>query len=118
MDVVLIDDSRQYLLTTQQILEKQGLKIGTISDPSEAVQQLISLQPKLIVLDVMMPGLDGFTLLKQIKEEPALSSTSVVILSGKVFATDQKKALALGADKYLTKPILARKLVKEIQAYL
>jgi CheY-like chemotaxis protein len=64
----------------------------------------------------MMPGMDGFTLLKKIKSHHALSSIPIFILTGKAFPPDTKKALSMGADRFLTKPITSKILLEEIRS--
>jgi len=118
IDIVLIDDNQIHLQTTGRILQNYGYSVQTLSDPLTSLQALPDLQPGIIILDIMMPGMDGFHLLKSIKEIPDFQNIPVLILSGKQFAPDKRKALALGADEYLTKPLNSRNLVTEIKKYI
>jgi CheY-like chemotaxis protein len=118
VDIVLIDDNDMHLETTSLLLEKNGFSVKCISDSTKAISFLTDVKPSLVILDIMMPGLDGFTLLKSIKENALLKDTPVVILSGKPFIPEQRKALALGAEMYLTKPIRGQLLIEKIQPYL
>ena len=79
---------------------------------------MTEVKPQLVILDIMMPGLDGFTLLKSIKENSVLKEIPVIILSGKPFIPEQRKALALGAEMYLTKPIRSQLLLEKVEPYL
>jgi len=118
VDIVLIDDNIQHLETTEQLLNKNSLRTQILSEPQNALNFLQSNSPRLIILDIMMPGLDGFTLLRDIKADDELKNIPVIILSGKGFPPDKRKALSLGAEKYLTKPIQSQKLLDEIQTFL
>lgn len=117
-DIILIDDSIQHLQTTFHLLSNVGLKVTTISDPLQAIAAVEADIPKLIIMDIMMPGIDGFALLKQIKENSLTKSIPVIILSGKVFPPDMKKAITLGAEKYLNKPINSAQLIEELKPYI
>jgi len=118
VDIVLIDDNIQHLETTRQLLNKNGLQTQSVSEPQNALKFLLASQPRLIVLDIMMPEVDGFSLLREIKANEVLKNIPVIILSGKGFPPDKRKALLLGAEKYLTKPIQSQKLLHEIQTFL
>jgi CheY-like chemotaxis protein len=115
---MLIDDNHQHLETTAQLFNHEGYKTKTISHPESALEQIAGDQPRLIVLDIMMPGVDGFSLLRAIKNDVRTSGIPVIILSGKVFMPDKKKAISLGAAKFLTKPIHSDLLLNEIKEYL
>ncbi len=118
IDIILIDDSEQHLHTASHLLADAGLNVKTLSNPLEAVSFIKLNQPRLVIMDIMMPGMDGFSLLKTIKEDEAIHSIPVIILSGKVFPPDKKKALKLGAEKFLTKPINSSSLLKVLKEYL
>lgn len=117
-DIILIDDNQQHLETTGQLFLHLGFVTETLSNPDGAIEFIINHLPKLIILDIMMPGIDGFSLLKNIKADARTAAIPVIIFSGKVFPPDKKKALALGATKFLTKPINTTKLLDEIKPFL
>ncbi len=118
VDIVLIDDNDIHLENTSLLLQKNKYVVKCISDSTKAVSLLTEEKPELIILDIMMPGLDGFTLLKSIKENTILKEIPVIILSGKPFLPEQRKALALGAEMYLTKPIRNQQLLEKVKPYL
>ncbi len=117
-DIVLIDDNEIHLQTTGRILQNYGFTVEILSNPVQSLKILPNINPRVIILDIMMPGMDGFHLLKSIRELPDFQEIPVLILSGKQFAPDKRKALALGAKEYLTKPVNSRKLITEIKKYL
>ncbi len=117
-DIVLIDDNEIHLQTTRRILQNYGFSVETLSDPVQSLELLPVINPRVIILDIMMPGMDGFHLLKSIKELPQFTDIPVIILSGKQFSPDKRKALALGAKEYLTKPVNSRDLISEIKKHI
>lgn len=117
-DIVIIDDNAQHAENTSQLLMHHGYQSSCVLNPENALDEIKNSRPKLILLDIMMPGIDGFTLLKNLKEEQETASIPVIILSGKVFPPDKKKAQALGAEKFLTKPIRSQLLLNEVKPYL
>lgn len=110
--LVADDDSRIVKFLTVR-LGASGYEVLTASNGLEAVEKVQSQEPDLVVLDVVMPGLDGFDTLKQIR---ALSAVPVIILSAKESSTDRIKGLELGADDYLVKPFSPDELVARIEA--
>jgi DNA-binding response OmpR family regulator len=118
VDILLIDDSEMHVNTLKKLLDLKGFKVEALLDPSHAITQIETIQPKLVILDIMMPGLDGLSLLSQLKAHRKTSEIPIVILTGKMFPPEKKKALTLGAVKYLTKPIASDSLLEEIKPYL
>lgn len=117
-DIVIIDDNEDHLQATTHLFKARGLNSIAISNPERALEILGSIQPKLIILDIMMPGIDGFSLLKKLKSDARLSRIPTVVLSGKVFPPDRRRAIQLGAEKFIPKPINSGKLIEEISPYL
>lgn len=117
-DICIIDDSREYLESAVQLIQHHGYSALTIQDPKEALSSLRKMRPRLIMLDIMMPHLDGFSLLKKIKNNVTLHDIPVIIVSGKVFLPEKKRAKGLGAEAFLTKPVSAKDLIGEIKKYL
>ena len=117
-DIIIIDDSEMHLESATTLFDHEGYSSIAVSDPEKAFTEIKGSLPRLVLLDIMMPGVDGFSLLKQIKTDKETKSIPVLVLTGKVFPPDQRKALALGAEKYLTKPISSKSLLEEIRTYL
>ena len=117
-DILVIDDNISHLETVTEYFAHHGYQTATISDPREAIDTIIEKKPKIILLDIMMPYMDGLTLLKKIKDNQDINSIPVIVLSGKIFPPEMKKAIALGAVKYLTKPVKSSELLTLIQEYL
>ena len=117
-DILIIDDNVSHLETVTEYFDYNGYQATTLSDPREAITKITEIKPKIILLDIMMPYMDGLTLLKKIKEIDEIKEIPVIILSGKIFPPEMKKAISLGAEKYLTKPVKSSDLLAFVQEYL
>lgn len=111
--VLIVDDEPRILKFLNIKLKASGYEVITANGGQEALAQVQAQDPDLLVLDVLMPGMDGFETLKQIR---AFSSVPVIILSAKEANVDKIKGLKLGADDYLAKPFNPDELVARIEA--
>lgn len=111
--VLVVDDEPRILKFLIVRLKFAGYEVLTASGGMEALEQLQAQEPDMLVLDVVMPGMDGFETLRQIR---AFSSVPVIILSAKETNSDKIKGLELGADDYLAKPFSPDELVARIEA--
>jgi len=116
--IVIVDDEPNIVMTLEYAFKKHDYKVYIARDGSEALEILKRVIPEVIILDIMMPKVDGYQTLKLIKENNKLNNTKVVFLTAKNKASDIEKGLKLGADKYLTKPFSVKKIVSEINALL
>ena len=116
--ILIVDDEPNIVMTLEYALKKQEYDVFIARDGQEAMQILATTLPDLVLLDIMMPEVDGYQTLRYIKAQPELRHTKVVFLSAKNRAADIEKGLALGADKYLTKPFSPKKVIAEIQTLL
>jgi DNA-binding response OmpR family regulator len=111
--VLVVDDESRIIKFLDVKLKASGYEVLTASNGAEALAMVQTQEPDLIVLDVIMPGMDGFETLKQIR---ALSAVPVIILSAVEGNMDKIKGLKLGADDYLAKPFNPDELVARIEA--
>ncbi len=118
IDVLMIDDNDLQLEYLTDLLKKHGLVAQTLNDSTKAVDTMVQVKPKLVILDLMMPQLDGFSVLKRMRENKSLESIPVIIYTGKYYPIDEKKAKNLGANSYLVKPLKGSLLVEEIKKYI
>ncbi|WP_339623846.1 response regulator [uncultured Winogradskyella sp.] len=116
--IIIVDDEPNIVMTLEYTFKKHNFEVYIARDGSEALEILKSVIPDVIMLDVMMPKVDGYQTLKLIKENKQLKHTKVVFLTAKNKASDIEKGLKLGADKYLTKPFSVKKIVSEINALI
>jgi DNA-binding response OmpR family regulator len=111
--VLLVDDEQRILDFLNSKLRASGYEVITASNGMEALEQIQAREPDLMVLDVMMPKMDGFETLQQLR---SFSSVPVIILSAKGTNADEVKGLDLGADDYLAKPFSPDELIARIEA--
>jgi two-component system KDP operon response regulator KdpE len=109
--VLIADDEQRILFFLKSRLKASGYEVLTASNGLEAVEQVHAQEPDLVVLDVMMPEMNGFEALKQIR---ASYSVPVIVLSARESSADKVKGLDLGADDYLAKPFSPDELVKPL----
>ena len=113
--ILLVDDERSILDVVTAYLTPEGYQVFTAVDGPSALKAARSFKPDLIVLDVMLPGMDGVEVLSQLRRE---SPVYVILLTAKAEETDKIVGLSVGADDYLTKPFSPRELVARIKAAL
>jgi DNA-binding response OmpR family regulator len=112
---LVIDDEPNVREIVQAYLEREGFEVQTASTGTMGLQYISDLEPQLIVLDVMLPGIDGIEILKRIRP---LNRTPVLLLTARAEELDRVLGLELGADDYLTKPFSPRELVARVKAIL
>ena len=116
--ILLVDDEPNIIMALEYALKKQNFEVYIARDGKEALQILESNTPDIVLLDIMMPNVDGYQTLAYIKEKTHLKSTKVIFLTAKNKASDVEKGLKLGADKYLIKPFSVKKIIAEIEELL
>ena len=104
LKVLVCDDEKNIVRLIQVNLERQGHHVVTAYDGREALEKVISEKPDLILLDVMMPYVDGIEVLKTIRKNPETAKIPVIMLTVKAQQGDDLKGLAAGANMYMTKP--------------
>ncbi|MAJ30875.1 MAG: DNA-binding response regulator [Gammaproteobacteria bacterium] len=112
---LLIDDDQKLGDLLKNYLKSYDIDLSAINDPRKAIDTIKHLGPDLLILDVMMPHINGFELCKMIREE---SDTPIIILSARGESDEKVKGIDLGADDYLSKPFEARELVARIHSLL
>jgi CheY-like chemotaxis protein len=116
---ILIADDEVYMLRLLEMtFKKGGYAVVSCRDGQEALAQAVSALPQLIVLDVMMPGLDGLGALRQLKGNAATRDIPVVVLSAKGHALTKVEAEQAGAVMFLAKPFSPNQLLSEVQKFL
>ncbi|MEM6685289.1 MAG: response regulator [Bacteroidota bacterium] len=112
--ILIVDDEPNIVMSLEYAFKKQQFEVFIARDGSEALEILQHQIPNVVLLDIMMPNVDGYQTLTKIRENDSLQHTKVVFLTAKNKASDIEKGLQLGADKYLTKPFSVKKIVSEI----
>ncbi len=103
--ILIVDDISTHLLLLQTILHDEGYETGITDDPKDVIDLLLKSEYHVVLLDIMMPGMDGFQVLEKIKMQKELSHLNVIIISAKTDSGSIKKALEKGAFDYISKPI-------------
>jgi DNA-binding NarL/FixJ family response regulator len=116
--LLLIDDDPNLILLVKDYLEFRGYNVDTAENGREALELLDNLVPDMIICDVMMPEMDGYTLVKHIREEPVTNRIPVLFLSAKGQSQDRVKGLNEGADVYMSKPFEPEELVAQVESSL
>ena len=113
--ILVIDDDRNILAIIEMYLKKEGYEVVTCERGDTAIDAFRKAAPSLVVLDVMLPGMDGWEVLAKLREE---SSVPVIMLTAKGDTTDRIQGLDLGADDYMAKPFEAKELIARIKAVM
>jgi DNA-binding response OmpR family regulator len=116
--VLVVDDQPHIVRLIQVNLEKVGFQVATASDGVEGIQKVREVQPDLVILDVIMPRKDGFEVLREIKGDPELEETPVIMLTVKTHNADIVEGLKEGAELYLPKPFHPKELVSLVKRVL
>lgn len=113
--VLVVDDERHIVRLVQVNLERQGYEVLTAYDGVECLEKAKAEKPDLIVLDVMMPRMDGFEALQRLKTDPETSQIPVIMLTARAQDRDVLKGYQYGADLYLTKPFSPLELISLVK---
>jgi DNA-binding response OmpR family regulator len=116
--ILVVEDDAGLQKLVKTALEGAGYKVHQAYDGQEGLQAALELIPDLILLDIMMPKLDGRDVLVRLKKESTTSAIPVVILSARTMELDRRVGLELGADDYMEKPFTISKLLKHVKARL
>jgi len=116
--ILIVDDEPNIVMTLEYTFKKSNYEVFIARDGQEALDILKTNYPDVIILDIMMPMVDGFATLEQIRKDDNLQHTKVMFLSAKNKESDIEKGLALGADAYMTKPFSIKKVVEKVEELL
>ena len=118
MKILLIDDSSVNNLLLQNIFEDEGYDVQTAFSGREGLEKIDIDKPDLVVLDIMMPRMDGFEVLKQIISNPGTKNIPVIMLTAKKDSSDEELARKIGAVDYMTKPVDIENTLQRIRKFL
>ncbi len=116
--VYVVDDDASTLLTLKYFLEEYGAIVKTSESSPEALEDIIKEKPRLVILDLMMPEMDGLDMVRLLRQEPELEDLKIVIFSAKPYEHDKQRALSFGADGYITKPLLDEVFIETVERIL
>ncbi|MGI6193025.1 MAG: response regulator transcription factor [Christensenellales bacterium] len=113
--ILMIDDDKNICRIVTLYLEKEGFKVETVNNGTEGLKRFRELSPAMVLLDVMLPGMDGWQICREIREE---SDVPIIMLTAKGEVFDKILGLELGADDYLAKPFDTKELVARVKAVI
>lgn len=114
--VLVVDDEPSIVEVLEYNLTREGFDVITAGNGHEAIAKARSNNPDVVVLDLMMPGLDGLGVCRQLRSEPRTKSTRIIMLTAKGEETDEIVGFNMGADDYVTKPFRVKPLMERVKA--
>jgi two-component system cell cycle response regulator DivK len=116
--ILAVDDNPLNLALLRAVLKSRGYDLRMVQNADEALAALPGFQPRLILMDLQLPGQDGLSLTRQLRGDPAFASIVIIAVTSYAMKGDRERALAAGCDDYVTKPIDTRALPALIARYL
>ncbi len=116
--ILVVDDEPRIVQITHDYLERAGFRVVSAGDGERALRLAREERPSLIVLDLMLPGMDGLDVTRVVRHDPVLAPIPIIMLTARVEEADKLIGLELGADDYLAKPFSPRELVARVRAVL
>jgi DNA-binding response OmpR family regulator len=116
--VLVVDDEQHIIELVQMYLEQDGFRVIAAQDGEDALRQIARERPALVVLDLMLPAVDGWEVCKRVRADEQLADTAILMLTARDDDVDKIVGLEIGADDYLTKPFNPRELVARVKAIL
>lgn len=116
--VLIVDDEPNIVLSLEFLLQQKGYRLSLASDGETAWRTLLADPPDLVLLDVMLPGLDGFEICRRLRGDRRFDRTRIILLTARGREVDRLQGEDLGADLYITKPFSTRELVQEVERCL
>ncbi len=116
--ILVVDDNRVNLKLARVLLESEGYEVHTAADATEAIAVLKDFQPRLILMDLQLPGTDGLSLARRLKADLRTRDITILALTAYAMKGDEERARAAGCDGYIAKPIDTRRLAETIAAHI
>jgi DNA-binding response OmpR family regulator len=116
--ILIVDDEPNIVISLEFLMMREGHEVRVARDGEAGLAAVRTHRPDLVVLDVMMPKLDGFAVLEAVRSDPDLAGTRILMLTAKGREAEQNKGLALGADAYMSNPFSTRDLVEKVKELL
>jgi two-component system cell cycle response regulator DivK len=116
--ILILDDNAANLKLARVLLQVEGYAVRTATDAEDAIRQLSTFTPRMILMDIQLPGMDGLELTRRLKADDATKDIVILALTAYAMKGDEEKARAAGCDGYIAKPIDVRSLPKVIAQHL
>ena len=118
LEILVVDDEPNIVLSLEFLLKKEGFRVRTATNGEEALKALRESKPDLVLLDVMMPKMDGYDVCQTMRADPELSAVHIIMLTARGRDVERDKGMAIGADDYVTKPFSTSDLVERVKSFL
>lgn len=115
---LIVEDEESILLSLEFLLAQEGYSVATAQDGAAALKAAAEHPPDLVLLDVMLPNIDGFEVCRQLRANPALQKTRIMMVTARGRESEVAHGMMLGADAFLTKPFSTRELMEKIRSLL
>ena len=116
--VLIVDDEPNIVLSLEFLMQREGYQVATAVDGDAALEALAAQAPDLVILDVMLPKMNGFDVCRRIRADPRWKGIRILILTARGRETEVSKGLGLGADLYVTKPFSTKELMAQVRELL
>ena len=116
--VLLVEDEDQLRRVMKDLLQREGYRVAEARDGIQALDEVDRFAPDVIILDLNLPGIDGYSVLAQLRSRPATRDIPIMVLTAKGDEDNEVRVFELGADDFVTKPFRARSLTARIEAVL
>jgi DNA-binding response OmpR family regulator len=116
--ILIVDDEPNIVLALELLMKREGYAVQSVDDGQKAFDTVREFRPDLIILDIMMPKMDGYEVCQRIRADASLKDVSIIMLTAKGREVEREKGLALGADYYVTKPFSTREVMMMIKEVL
>ncbi|NLL58909.1 MAG: response regulator [Firmicutes bacterium] len=116
--ILVVEDEKNIILGVKTCLELANYEAVVVQDGEKAIEAAVKEQPHLVLLDLMLPKVDGFEVCRQLKSREETKHIPVIVLTAKTAEEDREKARAAGADSYMTKPFRPEELWQEIKRFI
>jgi DNA-binding response OmpR family regulator len=116
--VLIVDDEVNIVISLEFLLEQAGYHVRVANNGEEGLEKIATFEPDLVLLDVMMPRMNGFEVCRRVRENPAWQDIKIIMLTAKGREVEITKGLALGANAYITKPFSTKELLAQVRQIL
>ena len=116
--VLIADDEPNIVLSLEFLLNSHGYEVAVASDGNEVLQLAAAFRPHLVLLDVMIPAINGFDVCRKLRADPLQGSLKILMLTARGRESEVTRGLSVGADAYVTKPFATRELIAKVHELL
>jgi len=113
--ILLVDDEPNIVISLEYLLKREGFEVAVAGDGEAALQSLEAQAPDVVILDLMLPKMNGFDVCQRVRAEPRWRELKILMLTAKGREAEVAKGMALGADAYVTKPFSTKDLVAQVK---